>query len=195
MIARLETPFGCLWTAGSADAVEKVSWTPLDGPHHKGELDWILDPLRAYFDGALEALPGRILFLGPGVLWVKNHVNTRPHTRAQEILDLIFAIPYGKRATYGEIAASVGYKKGARAIGAVCKSNPLPVLIPCHRVVGARSLGGYTPDVTIKEGLLGLESKVLASRRPTGSTGSLPSNIPLAQGGGNGWVDSPDGVS
>ena len=67
-------------------------------------------------------------------------------------------IPYGQTATYGEIAAAVGIPKGARAIGRANHENPIAILIPCHRVVGADGrLTGYAAGVEIKKALLTIE--------------------------------------
>lgn len=67
------------------------------------------------------------------------------------------AIPYGKTATYGEIAAGVG--TSPRAVGQAMARNPTPLVIPCHRVVAADGIGGFSPDVEIKEILLAMEKK------------------------------------
>ena len=53
-------------------------------------------------------------------------------------------IPYGKTITYGEIAKALG--SSARAVGMACGANPIPVIIPCHRVVAANDMGGYSGD-------------------------------------------------
>jgi AraC family transcriptional regulator of adaptative response/methylated-DNA-[protein]-cysteine methyltransferase len=54
------------------------------------------------------------------------------------------AIPYGETRTYGEIAASLGQAGAARAVGQACATNPTPLVVPCHRVVGRKGkLGGY----------------------------------------------------
>ena len=67
-------------------------------------------------------------------------------------------IPYGQTATYGEIAAAVGIPKGARAIGRANHENPIAILIPCHRVVGANGkLTGYAAGIEIKKALLTIE--------------------------------------
>jgi methylated-DNA-[protein]-cysteine S-methyltransferase len=64
-------------------------------------------------------------------------------------------VPYAKTATYGEIARTVG--TGPRVVGIAMARNPTPLVIPCHRIVGSRSLGGFTPDLTLKSALLDLE--------------------------------------
>lgn len=67
-------------------------------------------------------------------------------------------IPYGETRTYGEIAALVGNPKASRAVGMANNHNPLPVFIPCHRVIGANgTLTGYAGGLDIKSKLLCLE--------------------------------------
>jgi methylated-DNA-[protein]-cysteine S-methyltransferase len=67
-------------------------------------------------------------------------------------------IPYGRTASYREIAAAVGIPKGARAAGMACNRNPVPIFIPCHRVIGANGrLTGYDGGLELKEKLLALE--------------------------------------
>lgn len=67
-------------------------------------------------------------------------------------------IPYGETRSYGEIAASVGRPKGARAAGGAIGSNPIAVVIPCHRVIGADgSLTGFGSGLPVKRRLLRLE--------------------------------------
>ena len=66
-------------------------------------------------------------------------------------------IPYGSTATYGEIAHQVG--TSPRVVGLA--RNPTPLIIPCHRVVAADGIGGFSPAVEIKEGLLAMEKKAL----------------------------------
>ena len=68
-------------------------------------------------------------------------------------------IPYGATVTYGEIAARIGKPKAAVAVGQANGRNPIPIIIPCHRVVGAGGkLVGYTGGLHIKEALLAVES-------------------------------------
>ena len=69
-------------------------------------------------------------------------------------------IPYGQTRSYGEIARRVDYPKGFRAVGMANHRNPLPILIPCHRVVGSGGkLTGYAGGVELKRRLLELEKK------------------------------------
>jgi methylated-DNA-[protein]-cysteine S-methyltransferase len=70
----------------------------------------------------------------------------------------LLAVPYGKTRTYGQIAAELGKPRAARAVGAACGSNPVPILVPCHRIVaGTGALGGFGGGVRMKHELLELE--------------------------------------
>jgi methylated-DNA-[protein]-cysteine S-methyltransferase len=74
----------------------------------------------------------------------------------------VAAIPHGTTATYGELAAQLGSPGAARAVGAANGRNPIAIVIPCHRVVGARgALTGYAYGVERKAALLALERGVL----------------------------------
>jgi methylated-DNA-[protein]-cysteine S-methyltransferase len=75
------------------------------------------------------------------------------------------AIPYGEMRTYGEIAATVGDPGGARAVGVACNRNPIPVIVPCHRIVGAGGkLVGFGGGLPRKRQLLELEARVAFER-------------------------------
>ena len=160
MIATLESAIGDLWISGGNEAIDFVSWRPLDGIMHQGELDWILKGLDGYFQGNSCGLPGSLLFMGTGTLWVRYPRVTTPFMNAQKILVTIEQIPYGYTRSYSEVAAAAGNPGSARAVGSVCRFNPLPILIPCHRVVGHNSLGGYSPGIHLKENLLKLEGSL-----------------------------------
>jgi methylated-DNA-[protein]-cysteine S-methyltransferase len=73
----------------------------------------------------------------------------------------LYAIPYAEMRTYGQIAAAVGEPDAARAVGVACNHNPLPVIVPCHRVVGADGkLVGFGGGLWRKKLLLELEARV-----------------------------------
>jgi methylated-DNA-[protein]-cysteine S-methyltransferase len=76
----------------------------------------------------------------------------------RRVLRSIARIPYGKTATYSEMAKRAGSERAVRAAGSACGANPIPIVVPCHRVlrVGG-ALGGYGGGVEMKEGLLKLE--------------------------------------
>ncbi len=71
----------------------------------------------------------------------------------------LLKIPYGETRTYGEVSKNIGNPKGARSVGGACNKNPLMIVIPCHRVIGANgSLVGFGGGIKVKEELLKLES-------------------------------------
>ncbi len=77
------------------------------------------------------------------------------------VWDRIAAIPYGATMTYGSIAAELGEPGAARAVGTACNRNPVPVLVPCHRVVGAGGkLVGFGGGLDRKRRMLELEARV-----------------------------------
>jgi len=67
------------------------------------------------------------------------------------------AIPWGRTRTYGEIAQSLGEPGAARAVGRANGRNPLPIIVPCHRVVSSTGLGGFSAGLEWKQRLLALE--------------------------------------
>lgn len=76
------------------------------------------------------------------------------------ILQEMKAIGYGEVMSYSALAAKAGYPKAQRAVGMVCNKNPLPILIPCHRVIGKNGkLTGFAGGLEIKERLLKLEQR------------------------------------
>jgi len=76
----------------------------------------------------------------------------------QTVWGALQTIPYGKTSTYGELAAAIGRPTASRAVGAANGRNPLPIVIPCHRVIGANGkLTGFRGGLRFKEALLELE--------------------------------------
>ena len=78
----------------------------------------------------------------------------------KKVYSALLDIPYGETASYGEIAARTGNPKAARAVGGACNKNPLLLVVPCHRVVGASgSLTGFAAGIETKKKLLALEKR------------------------------------
>ena len=112
-----------------------------------------IDPARReldeYFDGKRRTfdLPVDVAFLA--------EFNRR-------VLRELARVPYGEVVTYGELAARAERPRAARAVGTVMNRNPLPIVLPCHRVIGANgSLTGYGGGLDRKETLLRLEGAIL----------------------------------
>ena len=119
--------------------------------------DWVLDrsafaetirQLKAYFSGELEAFD---LPLAP------------EGTPFQlQVWRQLCEIPYGETISYGELARRIGNFKASRAVGLANGANPIPIIIPCHRVIGSNGkLTGYGGGLPIKEKLLALERRQL----------------------------------
>jgi methylated-DNA-[protein]-cysteine S-methyltransferase len=80
----------------------------------------------------------------------------------REVLAKLARVPFGQTTTYGTLAAEAGRPAAARAVGTVMNRNPIPIVLPCHRVVGANgSLTGYAGGLHVKEALLRLEGAIL----------------------------------
>jgi methylated-DNA-[protein]-cysteine S-methyltransferase len=79
------------------------------------------------------------------------------------VLEELGRVPFGEVTTYGALAAKAGKPKAARAVGTIMNRNPIPIVLPCHRVVGANgSLVGYAGGLERKQTLLRLEGALLA---------------------------------
>jgi methylated-DNA-[protein]-cysteine S-methyltransferase len=86
-------------------------------------------------------------------------VDLRAPAFQQDVLRELALVPYGSVATYGELARRIGRPRAARAVGGALNRNPVPIVLPCHRVVGATgSLVGYAGGLDRKRRLLALES-------------------------------------
>jgi len=150
----LATPIGGLLVGVSDGAVVRVGFGAR-AADPAAELDPLLSralaELRGYFAGE------RTEFTVP-----TRFTTGSPFERA--VWERIAQIPYGQMLTYGEIARAIGEPGGARAVGAACGRNPVPVLVPCHRVVAANGrLGGFGGGLPRKRQLLQLEARVALS--------------------------------
>ena len=76
----------------------------------------------------------------------------------RKVLEALQAIPYGETRSYKEVAAAIGKPRAVRAVGAANGRNPIPIIIPCHRVIGSDgSLTGFGGGLEVKRALLALE--------------------------------------
>ncbi len=100
---------------------------------------------------------------------IPRHLEARTPFQAR-VLELTIAVPFGATVTYGELAEQAGFPRAARAVGTVMSSNVIPLVIPCHRVVGAQGgLGGYSAPqgVRLKHRLLALEAMAVGNPLPS----------------------------
>jgi methylated-DNA-[protein]-cysteine S-methyltransferase len=78
------------------------------------------------------------------------------------VLEELIHVPYGNVDTYGGLARRIGRPRAARAVGGALNRNPIPIVVPCHRIVGSTgSLVGYAGGLERKRTLLGLEGAIL----------------------------------
>lgn len=144
----VETPTGPVTLTEEDGAIVRCEWG-----HGAGDQTPLLvqaeQQLQAYFQGQRKAfdLPLRI--------------NGSAFQR--QVCEAMLAIPYGETRTYGDIAADLGVP--AQAVGQGCGGNPIPILVPCHRVLSAKGLGGFS-------GRGGVETKVWLLRHE-GAAGLL----------------------
>ncbi len=85
-------------------------------------------------------------------------INPKGTDFQQKVWNALIKIPYGKTLTYKDIAIMIGNKNASRAVGMANSKNPIPLIIPCHRVIGANGeLTGFAPGLALKEKLINLE--------------------------------------
>lgn len=153
----LETPYGTMHLAVDERGVLVEVWLPRRGngavtreafPASATEgMRVAMDQLTAYFHGQRRAfdLP----------------FEPRGTSFELSVWRLLLEIPYGETTSYGAIAAQLGLENGARAVGAANGSNPIPIIIPCHRVIGSDgTLTGYGGGLPLKRALLEHEGAI-----------------------------------
>jgi methylated-DNA-[protein]-cysteine S-methyltransferase len=153
---QIESPVGPLLLAADDAGLRQILF--VNGRHPaQPESSWKQDraplndtirQLQAYFAGELDNFDLQLAPEGtPFQLEVWRH---------------LCDIPYGKTISYGELASQIGNPKASRAVGLANGSNPIPIVIPCHRVIGSNGkLTGYGGGLPIKEKLLALERRQL----------------------------------
>jgi methylated-DNA-[protein]-cysteine S-methyltransferase len=145
----VDSPIGRLGVVLDGPVVVGVRFGEPPGP---GGAHPAVDQLVAYFNGALTDFTVPVEMRGGSdfewAVWAE-----------------IAKIPYGEMITYGEIAAALGDPGSARAVGTACNHNPVPVIVPCHRVVGAGGkMVGFGGGIDRKRRLLELEARVALER-------------------------------
>ena len=154
----VDSPVGELWIAATDRGLCRISYR-VDGEDEvvartfgvrvlRAPLDDVRRELDEYFEGR------RREFDLP--------LDLRVAPFHEEVLRELARVPYGHTDTYGHLASLVGRPKAARAIGTVMNRNPIPIVLPCHRIVGANgSLTGYGGGLPAKRLLLELEGATL----------------------------------
>jgi methylated-DNA-[protein]-cysteine S-methyltransferase len=148
------SPVGCLLLAGSSAGLRLVSFAA-GKRARRADPEWqldnsafleVVDQLQSYFAGERTNFDLPLLLEG-------TDFQKKVWTALQEI-------PYGRTISYKKLAEIVGSPKGVRAVGAANGANPIPIIIPCHRVIGHDgSLTGFGGGLPLKKQLLELESR------------------------------------
>ena len=150
----MKSPVGKLLVAGNDKGTCLISF-PKGANPAMPESDWVkkrnplqevLRQLEAYFAGKLKAFSLDIC------------LNATPFQK--KVLTALRQVPYGETISYGELAKNIGNSKASRAVGQANARNPLPIVIPCHRVIGSSGkLTGFGGGIEVKQTLLDLEQK------------------------------------
>lgn len=148
----LETPLGPLRLVSNGKALTRIEFPNQHGEDGEAGHDEVLQlcerQLREYFDGKRQVFD---LPLAAGGTEFQ-----------QQVWAALRAIPFGERRSYRDIANGIGNAKAVRAVGAANGKNPIPIVVPCHRVVGSDgSLTGFAGGLAAKQLLLQLESRQL----------------------------------
>ena len=147
----LDTPVGALLIEGTRDFITSVQYTPhrMLGGHSCAMLDRARRELREYFSGKRKDFDVT--------------VNLSTGTEFQRaVWSQVMQVGYGETTTYTELARRLGRPTAQRAVGRALASNPLMIVIPCHRVLSAKGkLAGYQGGLRTKEWLLKHEQAVL----------------------------------
>jgi methylated-DNA-[protein]-cysteine S-methyltransferase len=146
-----DSPVGKLLLEGDGDRLHFIHFDktppPIPDSHSiksKKPFKEVIRQLSAYFSGDLKTFS------------LDLHIEGTPFQL--KVWQALREIPYGRTASYGEIARNVGNPKASRAVGGANHRNPLPIVIPCHRVIGANGrLVGFGGGLDVKEALLTLE--------------------------------------
>lgn len=143
----IESPIGPLTAVSSGEALNELRFGDCrEGGDSCAVLEQTAVELGEYFSGVRREFS--VPFLGVGT----------PFQRA--VWQVLCSIPYGETASYADIAAKIGKKNACRAVGGANNRNPLPIIVPCHRVIGKNgALTGYAGGLEIKEFLLKLEQE------------------------------------
>jgi len=165
--ALVDSPVGTLVAASTERGLACLSYED-----HHGGVDGVLETLAARISPRILEARGR---LDPVRRELEEYFERRrtafdvpidwalvtPFGR--RVLQATASIPFGEVSTYGQIAARAGNPKAARATGNALGSNPMPIVVPCHRVLhtGGQGIGNYTGGVHRKEALLRLEGVLL----------------------------------
>ena len=151
----LESPIGKLLVAGEGGVLHAISFETGRRPL-RPKADW--EPRKASFREVERQL---LLYFAGKLKEFDLPLETGGTPFQREVWTALRGIPYGATTSYGRIATLIGKPAATRAVGAANGQNPIPIVIPCHRVIGANgSLTGFGGGLPIKKTLLALEGGI-----------------------------------
>jgi methylated-DNA-[protein]-cysteine S-methyltransferase len=156
----LDTPVGTLLLAATPRGLVRVAYPAQDHEQVLQALAAGLSPRILNAPGRLDAAARQLdeYFAGRRREFDLPLDFGLAHGFRREVLGLLPGIGYGRTASYAAVAAAAGRPRAVRAVGTACATNPLPVVVPCHRVIRSDgSLGGYAGGPAAKQVLLALE--------------------------------------
>jgi methylated-DNA-[protein]-cysteine S-methyltransferase len=157
----VSTPAGDLLVAATPQGVLKVAWPTEDQDAVLGMLAGQVSPRVLYAPARLDQAARELdeYFAGRRRVFGVDLDFRLAHGFRRTVLDHLPDIGYGSTASYAQVAAAAGRPAAVRAVGTACARNPLPVLIPCHRVIRSDgTLGQYAGGPEVKRVLLELEA-------------------------------------
>jgi methylated-DNA-[protein]-cysteine S-methyltransferase len=161
----VDTPVGELLLASTRDGLVRVAFAQEGHDAVLGDLSARVSPRILAAPARLDDVARQLEEYFAGRLHRFNvPVDLRlRHGFRRRVLESLREVPYGRTVSYGALADEVGSPAATRAVGTACATNPLPVVIPCHRVVRADgALGGYRGGPAAKALLLELEARAAA---------------------------------
>ncbi len=172
-----DSPLGKLLLAGDFNGLSHVGFQAGPEPIFP-ERDWRRD--AAFFVNAI--LQFREYFNGERSQFCLR-LNPSGSPFQLQVLEAVVRIPFATTASYTDIARLVKNPRAVRAVGAANRKNPLPIVIPCHRVIGRDgSLTGFNGGVERKQWLLQHEARVAAGEAPQRAVSTVKQDEPLAAG-------------
>ncbi len=147
----IDSPFGPISLGFIDDTLVEVIFDYRDSLIRKKtrSIDRAIQAFKRYFEGRREFFNDISIDISCGSPFEKK------------VWLALRRIPYGKTISYASIAESIGHPKAARAVGRAIGRNPVPIVIPCHRVIRSNgSLGGFSGGIDIKKKLLELEGAI-----------------------------------
>jgi methylated-DNA-[protein]-cysteine S-methyltransferase len=156
--SKLDTDIGTIFVIGTENGLSRV----LFGRDEFKEYESSLNGARLAEDGKVGDSAEEIkLYLQGELKEFRTRLDLSSGTPFQiSVWRELLNIPYGKVKTYGQVADKIGRPGAARAVGNAVGANPIPIIIPCHRVVATNGLGGYSGGIEIKKRLLRTEGVI-----------------------------------